>query len=111
MDIAVEDHDGVKLVRLVGQLIGEDKDDLVETVMDLLGSPKARIVLDLGAVDYTNSAGLSELVRLVAQSNLQEARVILASPTNYLAGVLEMTKLDHFFEIAPTNEDALKQLS
>ena len=111
MDISVEDHDGVKLVRMRGELTGDEKSPLMETVSELLTGANARIVLDLSEVGYVNSTGLSSLVRLVAQSNLQEARVILANLSAYLAGVLEMTKLDRFFEVRPTAEEALAALA
>ena len=111
MMIDIEDHDGIKLLRLEGELTGGEGNTLVDTVTDLLAGHNARIVLELSKVQYINSAGLSDLVRLVAQANVQEARVILANPSAYLAGVLEMTRLDRFFEIRPTANDALETLA
>jgi anti-anti-sigma factor len=69
------------------------------------------VVLDLAGVPFVNSAGLGDLVRLVAQANVQEARVILASPSAYLGGVLELTKLDRFFETSPTVAEAVQRLA
>ena len=111
MTIDVEDHDGVKLLKLTGELTGGEDSALVDTVTDLLANRHARIVLDLGDVHYVNSAGLGELVRLVAQANIQESRVVLANLSAYLAGVLEMTKLDRFFETRPTVSEALEALA
>jgi anti-anti-sigma factor len=115
MTINVEDHGGIKLVRLRGELRGEGSGqsdiDLIETVTDLLARPRAAIVLDLAGVSYMNSAGLGELVRLAAQANVQEARLVLASPSPYVAGVLEATKLDRFFETRHTAEEALQSLA
>ena len=111
MTIDIEDHEGVKLLRLSGELIGGAENMLVDTVTDLLSSRQARIVLDLGEVHYMNSVGLSDLVRLAAQANIQEARLVLAGLSGYLAGVLEMTKLDRFFEISASPDEALKMLT
>ena len=111
MTIDIEDRDGAKLLRLKGELTGGEQSPLVDTVTDLLANRQARIVLDLGDVHYMNSSGLSDLVRLVAQANIQEARVILANPSAYLAGVLEMTRLDRFFEVHPTADEALRTLT
>lgn len=111
MTIDIEDHDGIKLLRLKGELVGGEGNVLVDAITDLLTNPNARMALDLGNVRYMNSAGLSDLVRLVAQANVQEARVILANPSAYLAGVLEMTKLDRFFEIHPSANEALQTLA
>ncbi len=111
MKVTVEDLQGIKLLRLAGELRGEEKENLVDTFTDFLAGPRARIVLDLGQVSYMNSAGLGELVRLVAQANLQEARVILAGASPYLSGVIETTRLNRFFELSPNVEDALRQLT
>ncbi|GAF89796.1 unnamed protein product, partial [marine sediment metagenome] len=81
MTIDIEDHEGIKLLRLGGELTGGEENALVDTVTDLLAGRNARIALELGNVQYMNSAGLSDLVRLVAQANVQEARVILANPS------------------------------
>ncbi|MFH1748597.1 MAG: STAS domain-containing protein [Planctomycetota bacterium] len=110
MTINIEDHDGIKLLQMAGELTGDENTTLVDLVTDLLTNRNARIALDLSQVQYMNSAGLSDLVRVVAQANIQEARVVLANPSAYIAGVLEMTKLDSFFEVHPTTADAIKML-
>lgn len=110
MNIETENHEGVKVLRLTGELAGGEGNPLVDAVTDLLSNRGARVVLDLSGVHYMNSAGLGDLVRLVAQANLQEARVVLANLSAYLAGVLEMTKLDRFFEIHATVAEALQAL-
>jgi anti-sigma B factor antagonist len=110
MQTDVQDCDGVKVVRLQGDLTGEAQDALADTFGELLTTPHARIIIDLAGVEFMNSAGLSELVRTVAQANVQEARVLLTNPSPYIAGVLETTKLDTFFEVYSTREEALKAL-
>ena len=111
MTVEVEDYDGVKVLRLRGELTGGEKDVFVESVTDLLGKPGARLVFDLGSVSFMNSAGLGALVRLVAQANVQEARIILANLSAYITGVVEMTKLNQLFEIRPTTQDAVQALA
>ena len=76
----------------------------------MLSTPHARIVLDLSAPDL-NSAALGDLVRMVGQANVQEARVILAGAPPFIAGLFAATRLDRFFEQAPSVEDAMKRLS
>jgi anti-sigma B factor antagonist len=111
MEVSLEDVNGIKLLRVRGELTGHEKDTLVETFTDILGTPKARIVLDISGVSYMNSSGLGELVRMVGQANVQEARVILASPAPYISGILETTRLDRFFDISRSLEEALRRLS
>jgi len=108
MRIDVEDHAGVKVLRLAGELDSEK--DLVEVASDWVSERGARLVLDMQDVSHMNSIGLGGLVRLAAQANIHEGRVILASPSPFVAGVLEATKLETFFEVAPSVEEALKRL-
>jgi len=111
MEVDVKDVNGVKVLRVQGELTGDEKETLVETFTDLLSTPKARIVVDLGGVAYINSAGLGELVRMVGQANVQEARVVLASLSPYLTGIMEATRLNRFFDISPNVEDAARKLT
>jgi anti-anti-sigma factor len=110
MTIEVLDKNGVKHMKLAGELGSEGARELLEAVSVLI-APRARLVLDLAAVPFVNSEGLSALVRVAAQANLQEGRVVLAAPSAFIAGVLQLTHLDRFFEVAPTAEQALAQLA
>ena len=59
MTINIEDHDGIKLLQMAGELTGDENTTLVDLVTDLLTNRNARIALDLSQVQYMNSAGLS----------------------------------------------------
>ncbi len=109
MTLDIEEQAGIKIVRLRGELVGQHA-EFVETVTNLLTAPGVRILLDLGQVPFMNSTGLSELVRVTAQANIQEGRIVLANLSPFVAGVLQTTQLDRFFEICPTIEYALEKL-
>ena len=110
MSVQIEDQAGVKIVRPQGDLVGDDGGEFVEAVTNLLTGPGTRIVIDLGGVPFVNSTGLSELVRVNSQANIQEARVILADPSPFVAGVLQTTRLDRFFEVCPSTAQAVEKL-
>lgn len=109
MTIEISQHGAARIVRLRGELVG-GSGELVERVTDLLTGRRARVVIDLGEVPFVNSTGLGELVRIVAQANVQESRVVLANPSPHVAGVLQATQLTRFFEICPTVDEALLRL-
>lgn len=110
MTFETEARSGAHIIRLHGELAGETMGDFVEAVTDLLSSPGARIVLDMHDVPFMRSDGMGILVRVTAQANVQEGRIILAAPSPFVAGALNTTRLDRFFEICPTVDDALKKL-
>ena len=110
MTIKTQVRSDVKIVHLAGEFGAGDDAALTDSISDLLDTRGSRIVVDLSAVPYINSAALGALVRLVAQANVQEGRVLLAGPTAFVAGVLQTTRLDKFFEITESVEAALKRL-
>jgi anti-sigma B factor antagonist len=99
--------DGVKVLSIFGDLAGSDDGAFTTIVTDHITGPGERILLDLAGVRFLNSMGLGDLVRVAAQANLQECRVALANPIAFVAGVLQMTRLDRFFEVHPTVEAAI----
>ena len=111
MTVDIKDQAGIKIVRLRGELTGGREGDFVEAVTDLFTGPGVRVLLDLADVPFINSTGLGELVRVNAQANIQEGRVVLVNPSPFVAGVLNTTQLDRFFETSPTTEDALARLA
>jgi anti-anti-sigma factor len=109
MDTHVTMEQGAYLVRLDGEMAGGQQ-DFVARVTELIARRGAKIIVDLSGVPFLNSAAISELVHVVAQSNVQECRVVLAAPTPFVAGVLQTTQLDRFFELAETVADAQNRL-
>ena len=110
MRIDTADHDGVTVFAVVGELGLDTDGGLLESVGDVLNNPGDAAIIDLGGVDYINSTGINTLVRLTAQANVQEQRVLYCRPTPMVLGVLRTTQLDRFFEIHPNLNDALTAL-
>lgn len=106
MKLTTTVRDGVQLVQPGGDLDDEAAEQLAAALTDRL-TRGGRILIDLGELTHINSAGLAALVNVTAQANVQECRVILARPTAAVAGVLEITRLSRFFEIAPSVDEAL----
>lgn len=112
MSLSVEQRGDVRVVRLGGDLgMQADLTDLLSQLVDQLSGRGSRLVVDLAAVAFINSTAISALVRLVAQANLQEGRVILAALQPSIAGMLEMTRLNQFFDVAPTVDEAVSRLA
>ena len=110
MTIDVEDRAGVIVLHIKGDIGLDDGVDLLETSIEVLERSSAGIVFDLSQVPFVGSSGLGDLVKLVAQANTHEQRVILAKPSPFVKGLFQTTKLDTFFEICPTLEEALQRL-
>jgi anti-sigma B factor antagonist len=110
MTIDVSDRAGIKIVRLTGELRSGIDDEFVPTVTGLLAGRGTRVVLDLTHVPLISSTGLGDLVRVNAQANVQESRVVLCELSPFVAGVLQTTRLDRFFEVCGTLDEAIALL-
>jgi anti-sigma B factor antagonist len=110
MTFETEDRASIKIIRLHGELRGDELRGFVEHVTNLLTGPRSRIILDLGDVPFMNSTALGQFVRVVAQANVQESRVVLGGLSPFVEGVLSATRLNRFFEVYRTTDEALRKL-
>lgn len=110
MRIDVSKREGVSVLRLQGDLEHNAGLEVVAAASEVLTDRGAKAVLDLGGVPYLTSAGISALVRVVAQANTQEQQVVFANPTPFVEGVFQTTRLNKFFAVYPGVEEALLAL-
>ena len=103
--------DGFHLVRCAGELRSEHGPLLLDQVQSLVAEPGAVVIIDLSQLRWLDSSGLGHLISLGTRARLSEARLILVGPTPFVAGVLEMTQLDRWFEIVPDLDEARQRLA
>jgi anti-sigma B factor antagonist len=111
MEITITKKDGIHTAGLDGVLEESDRRAVQEQLHTLIEVPNNRMVVDLSRVPRVTSSGLGLLVTLVARANTKGSKVVLAAPTPFVASVLKVTRLDNFFGVAPTVEDAIRRLS
>ncbi|MCA9245071.1 MAG: STAS domain-containing protein [Phycisphaerales bacterium] len=104
IEVSTTRQDGVPIMALTGELDGDGS--VAAAARELLDKRGATVVLDLRAVPFVNSAGISELVTLVSQANVQEQRVLMAAATPFVRGLFRTTRLDHFFSMYSSVEEA-----
>jgi len=103
--------DGITVIDCNGRIVfGEDAAALREMVKGLL--PKSpRIVLNLKDVSYIDSGGLGMLVGIYSSARSAGGEVKLASLTQRVNQLLQVTKLVTVFEVADNAESAVKSFS
>jgi anti-sigma B factor antagonist len=111
MEISTNPQDGHVLVKLSGPLGEESRDLFRGQLHPLIGDDGARFLIDLSDVQRINSAGVGSLVALAADANTHGGRVILCCPSSFVSVVLNVTRLNNFFEIASSVEEGLQRLS
>ena len=106
-EVAVEDRDGWRVLRLAGEVDVATAPRLRDRLVQLITEGPPRLVVDLSGLTFIDSMGLGALV-----SGLKRARALggdlrLAGPTDHVAKVLAITRLDQAFLVGDSVEAAL----
>jgi anti-sigma B factor antagonist len=98
---------GIAVVDCDGRLVfGEESASLRDAVRSLLLINK-NIVLNLGGVNYIDSGGLGTLVALYTTARNAGGAIRLASLTQRVGDLLQVTKLVTIFEVHDSVEQAV----
>jgi anti-sigma B factor antagonist len=99
MDIRLYQNRDKMLVQLSGRVVLDECDRLKAAIVPRIAPPVSQVILDLGRVDFIDSAGLGALVGMKVSSNKNRARLSLASPSKSVSEILLVSKLDSIFEV------------
>ena len=118
LQITHNDHGAIKVLHLKGRLkLGEESVEFRNRIKKALSDAhwleqewgwKAQLLIDLGGVDYIDSAGLGALVAARASALHQGAELKLANLTRNIRDQLAITKLATVFEVFDSVDAALK---
>lgn len=99
------------IVDCSGRLVfGEESASLRETVKKVLGESK-KVVLNLHEVNYIDSGGLGTLVSIFTTARNSGGTIKLASLSQRVGDLLQLTKLVTIFEIFDDEEAAARSFS
>ena len=102
----------VKILDIKGKItLGEGDEQLKDKVNSLVNQGHRKIVLNLAAVPYIDSAGLGEVVRTYTTVSRQGGNLKLLNLTKRITDLLAITKLLTIFETFDTENDAIRSFS
>jgi len=100
LKLTTRTQDGVSIVEATGRIIlGQETNDLRESIKGLLANGATKIVINLGNVDFIDSSGLGALVGLYSTANSGGAKIKLAAITKRFHELLMITKLLTVFDV------------
>ena len=97
MDIQIRSEGTVKVVTITGTIDGATA-PVAQTQINAQGGPGAKVVLDMGGVDFMSSAGLRMLLAAYRFIGGQGGRVVLARLPEELRDTMELTGFLNFFQ-------------
>lgn len=106
-DCATSDHQGLRLVRVRGEVDLSWSQRLRKTILEALASSRP-VAVDLSAVTYIDSSGIAALVEGFQNARGKGQRFALVAVSRPVHAVLELARLDRVFPIFPSVDEAMK---
>lgn len=107
MDVKAFEKDGVSIYQVHGEINITTSPDLKKVFEK--ERPK-KLIVDLVSVTYIDSSGLATLVEMLKKTRSQNGHFGLASMSDKVKSLFEITKLDKLFSIYPNHEDAVSKI-
>ncbi len=98
---------GVMIVRVEGQLVVGNRNELKDHLQGLLEKGERRFLIDFAQTGYIDSSGLGALVTLGRKVREEGGDLRLSGLNEDLRALFELTKLDTLFAISETPDQAL----
>lgn len=73
----------------------------------LIVEPKAKIVLDMGELQFVDSAGIGALLSFLKSLSAVQGEVRLCNVTKQVRGLLELVRVDRFLKVFDSRDDAI----
>jgi anti-anti-sigma factor len=108
-EVAFDQHDGVLVGRLAGEIDGGDADDLRNALSRRLSNRTRGLILDLSNVRYLNSAGIEFLFDLARRMRTHRQGLRLVVPPKApMRRVLHLCGVDQVISVDATPEAAIE---
>jgi len=113
MALLLENKQGVGLVTLSGSLDASNAETFRQQTGSWLEATPLlkRVVVDLGEVNFMDSAGLGTLIGLHKRVAVRDGHLRLARPRPNVKLVLEITRANKIFPICTTVAEALEPVT
>lgn len=101
----------ITVVELSGRLaLGRESQRIEALVEDLVRKGSKRVVMDLSAVDYIDSAGIGLVALSSGRLNEAGGRLVVVAPEGRVLQLLNMTQMNAIIAISATQDEALRRV-
>lgn len=109
--IRVQDHDGVPVVALEGEIDIANAPELQEQLYALLATRPPSLILDLTRVTYLDSRGVHVVLELAERMKIRHQGLGIVAPvSSVIKRILEITHVDAIVPLDSTVEDAAARM-
>lgn len=106
--VTSETRDGAVIVAPEGDVDLSRSPVLRNSLRQALANKPARLIVNLGLVDYMDSSGVATLVEALQIARRNPTKMVLCGMKDRVRSIFEIARLDTVFTISGTVEDAIK---
>lgn len=107
MEIKVDKKEGVIIIAIDGEIIGDTAPEIQSCFDDLLSKDERNYVIDMSAVEYVDSSGLATFVRLFKRVRFGKGNIKLCALRHDVLKLFRVIRLDKVFDIFSDCNEAL----
>jgi len=107
MNFAQEIKSNTLILRISGDLIGEDSGAVIDAVSDALSHKVLVCIIDISELRYINSSGIGVLITILTKFRNKNGDVYLMKPSESVKKLLVITKLNAIFHVVQSEEEAI----
>jgi anti-sigma B factor antagonist len=108
MNFAQEVKSNVLILRISGDLIGEDNGvQLMAAVNEAMSHKAMMCIIDISGLRYINSSGIGVLITILTKFRNKGGEVFLMKPSESVTKLLVITKLNAIFQVVQSEEEAI----
>ena len=111
IDISVEHHSDVAVVKVAGEVDLYSSPELRQAVLTEAEGRPSKLIVDLTGVQYMDSSGVATLVEGLQKLERGGGELVLCGLNDMVQEVFKLTRLDSVFQILPNLEEALAEES
>ncbi len=111
MKVSRETEGPVTILRVSESMVHDELESLENEIRECIQSGRLKIVLDLNAVPFIDSAGLEKLQDLFGEIGKHGGSAQAAALSEVCQDVFLSTRIDAVIPVAATTEDAIRSMT
>ena len=111
MRITKRDANNVSILDIEGEVDLYNSKEFKDTIKELIGQDKKRIIINLEKVGYIDSSGIGSMISSLSMLKKIGGELKIINVFSSVKKVFELTKLDVFFQIYDNEEEAIKSFT
>ncbi len=108
LNYTIEDHEGIRIVNLNGNISNSSKNELSRLIGSLIA--KGNVILNMKGVDVVTSSGINVLVNLSIESRQKSKRLLLLGAGENVRKMIDVLDLYEYFIMVDSVEEGQMKL-